>query len=240
VSASGDISVEQWAARAWRARALIELQAQQRFARLSAELERFDPDSPVVGLLSIASEEEATHAELCNELAKSLGENAASAPAQTPSVAPASLQPREKLLYEIVAACCVAETESMATLTLLLAKMSPGRYREAVHRIAKDEVDHAQAGWAHLAREAARGRASFLSAHLVAMLNVGPVHELFATQPCVAAGSDELYRFGVVPHAKKREVFVQVMNELIMPGLRHNGVDPTPLQEWLTRLDTSP
>ncbi len=241
-SPSGDAAVTPalWAGQAWADRAQIEHHACRRFARLSQQVSRFDPESPVAALLAAASREEAEHARLCEELARTLGVTPAPAPDQTPAVAPSQLNERERLLYEVVAACCVAETESMATLTMLLLKMAPGRYREVVHRIAKDEVEHAQAGWAHLAREASRGQAAFLSAQLVPMLDVPAVRALFAPAPCPAAEDEALWAYGVVPHTQKRKNFRQVAAEVICPGLSTNGVDPTPLQLWLTGLDFAP
>jgi hypothetical protein len=38
------------------------------------------------------------------------------------AVAPPSLDVRSGALYEVVAACCITETESMSVLTLLLAE----------------------------------------------------------------------------------------------------------------------
>lgn len=235
-----ELTVEQWAARAWAMRALIELHAERRFGRLAQTLQQLDPSSPLIRIFEAASREEATHAALCNRLAVQLGAEEVKPPEQTPSVAPSSLDERQRLTYEIVAACCIAETESMATLTLLLSKMQPGQYKEAVHLIARDEVDHAQAGWGHLAREAARGTLGFLPQQLVTMLDVPAVHELFALAPCPAADSESLYDYGVVPHTMKRSVFKDVVRDLISPGMSHHGVDPAPLQEWLTRLDTEP
>ncbi len=229
----------EWAARAWSERARVELHAERRFARLSARVARLDPGSSVARLLAEASHEEATHARLCDELAVSLGAAPVGAVAETPEIAPRGLDEKQALLYELVAACCVAETESMATLTLLLSKMEPGRFREVVHRIARDEVEHAQAGWAHLARAAARGETAFLGQHLVPMLDQPEVHRLFSPCDSPAGEAEALYAFGVVPHTVKRRVLTQVVDELITPGLRQNGVDPTRLAEWLRRLDFS-
>ncbi len=230
------MTVDQWAAGAWKMRCEIEHHANRRFRRLSGELERFDPSSPLVRLLADASAEEATHARLCSERAAALGVASVAPPPERPSVAPESLAPRDRLLYELVAACCVAETESVATLTLLLSKMPRGAFRDAVHAIAKDEVQHAQAGWGHLMREVSRRRLDFLSEHLVGMLDVPAVHALFAPAPEPCADSDELWAFGVVPHAKKREVFLAAVDELIMPGLAEAGVDGAPLKAWLGRV----
>jgi hypothetical protein len=230
------VNVEQWAAGAWKMRCEVEHHAHRRFSRLSAELEHFDSGSPLIKVLSDASLEEATHARLCSERAVALGASPVDPPAATASVAPQSLPRRDRLLYELVAASCVAETESMATLTLLLSKMPRGPFRDAVHTITMDEVQHAQVGWGQLAREVARRELGFLANHLVAMLDVPPVHELFrpAAQPC--AESEELWAFGVVPHTTKRVVFLAALDELVLPGLAGAGIDTGPLRAWVARL----
>jgi hypothetical protein len=229
------VSVELHAARAWSMRCEIEHHAQRRFARLSQDVMRLDAASPLVALLGDASQEEARHARLCGELAQHLGATPTVAPAVTPRVAPAELSPRDALLYELVAACCVAETESMATLTLLLSKMTPGRFRDAVHTITRDEVQHAQAGWAHLAREAVRRDLSWLSVHLVPMLDVPAVHEIFAPPPDAQADSEELFQFGVVPHSMKRVLLMSAIDQLVLPGLSQSGIDAAPLRAWLMK-----
>jgi hypothetical protein len=213
----------------------IEHHAHRRFQRLSEELARIDPGSPLVGVLAEASAEEATHARLCGERAVALGSAPVAAPGATPSIGPSSLAPRDRLLYELVAACCVAETESMTTLTLLLSKMSRGPFRDAVHIITKDEVQHAQVGWGHLAREVARRPLSFLADHLVGMFDVPAVRELFKPATELAAVSDELWALGVVPHPKKREVFFEAIDQLVLPGLAQAHIDTAQLRAWLSR-----
>jgi hypothetical protein len=227
------MTLEQLAAGAWSMRCGVEHHAHRRFRRLSEQVARFDAESPLISLLAEASEEEARHARLCDDLAVSLGAAPLQAPASTPRVAPGVLGDRDALLYELVAAGCVAETESMATLTLLLSKMEPGRFKDVVHQIARDEVEHAQAGWAHLAREAARRDLGFLANHLVAMFDVPVVRALFAAPADPLAESEELYAFGVVPHSKKREVFLSVIDEVVLPGFAQCRIDAAPLQAWL-------
>jgi hypothetical protein len=214
----------------------VEHHAQRRFRRLSDELKQHDPQSPLIRVLAEASAEEATHARLCSERAVALGAPEVEAPAERGSVAPAGLPPRDRLLYELVAAGCVAETESMTTLTLLLSKMERGAHRDAVHAIARDEVQRAQAGWGHLAREVARRDLGFLSKHLIAMLDAPAVHALFRPAPEPCADSEELWALGVVPHSQKRAVFLAALDELVLPGLAGVGIDCGPLKAWLGRL----
>jgi hypothetical protein len=113
--------------------------------------------------------------------------------------------------------------------------MERGRFRDVVHAITRDEVEHAKAGWAHLAREAARRDLGFLGAHVVTMLDSPAVRELLSPCDDTIAQSDELYAFGVVPHAKKRELFVGALEQLVIPGLAQAGVDTQPVSRWLTQ-----
>lgn len=225
------MTLERLAAQAWALRASIEFQAEVRFARLAAEVERFDPASPVVKLFADAALEEARHAALCDELARSLGASPTQPP---PPVTRASPKSRQALLCEVVAACCIAETESLATLTLLLSRMQPSRFKEVVHTIARDEVDHAQAGWAHLAREARAFDVGFLATQVVAMVDSPTVRALFAPSP-PGADDEGLYAFGVVPHSHKRSIFVEVVEHVLAPGLAASHIDPAPLHRWLTQ-----
>jgi hypothetical protein len=166
------------------------------------------------------------------------------------SIAPDGLGAREAILYEVVASCCITETESVATVATLLAGEPEPTVREVLHEIARDEVVHARMGWAHLAREtmAAEERAlhatgggrgpphpiavSFLSRFIPAML-AGTVDDaLFASVP---AGPDEedLFRHGVLPATRKQEIFVRTLQEVVFPGFEAFGIDPAPGRAWL-------
>jgi len=71
----------------------------------------------------------------------------------------------------MVAACCITETESVATLTSLLAEEVDPGVEKVLRAIARDEVVHGRMGWAHLARESAGYDVSFLSSWIPAMLS---------------------------------------------------------------------
>ncbi|HEY6098340.1 MAG TPA: ferritin-like domain-containing protein, partial [Anaeromyxobacter sp.] len=150
--------VRRVAASAWTFRCRVELEAEARFERLAGRMERIGAAGELVALARRASADERRHAALCAEQAALLGETAAVGPVQdVPEIAPATLPLGDRVLYEVVAACCISETESMGVLTTLLdAARAPG-LRRTLRELASDEVQHARLGWAYLARAHAAG-----------------------------------------------------------------------------------
>jgi hypothetical protein len=210
---------------AWSFRARVEREASLRFARLAAEIAAFDPGSPVPPMMRKAAEDERRHLALCEELA-----GGPVAGGEDVRIAPRSFGPREAALYETVAACCITETQSVATVTSLLAEDADPRVRAVLHAIARDEVDHSRMGWAHLARESGFIDVRYLSGWLPAMLGpaAGDAFEPVASEPA------DLLRYGVLPRARKREVFVQTLHDVVFPGLEQFGISTAPARAWLS------
>src|SRR6267142_2711488 len=224
-------AVRRAAGEAWAFRARVEREAASRFARLAAAIPDFDPGSPVPGLLRRAAGDEDRHAALCAGLSAAYGCPAGGG-ATDVRIAPGSLGPRDAVLYEMVAACCITETESVATLATLLGERAEPRVRTVLREIARDEVVHGRMGWAHLAREAAVRDVSFLSAWVPSMLAGTVEAELFSSgQP----GADELRRHGVLPGPRKKEIFVRTLAEVVLPGLEKLGVSAAPARAWIAQ-----
>jgi hypothetical protein len=225
--------VRRAAGAAWRFRCGVEQDAAARFARLAGRLAAVGAQGVVVDLAERASRDERRHAVLCAELAMRYGAPApAAGPASPPEIAPAGLAPEQRVLYEVVAACCVTETESMGVLTHLLAVARDAGLRDVLRELARDEVRHSQLGWAHLAAESARGDVSFLGPFVPAMLRGAAGPDLFA-----AAGAEHedatLLEHGVLPHAAKRQLFTRTLDEVVFPGLQAYGIDTAPARRWL-------
>jgi hypothetical protein len=227
--------VRRLAGQAWAFRARVEREAARRFARLAQAIRGLDAASPVPQLMEGAAGDEVRHAVLCAELAEAYGEPAADDGDDAP-VAPAGLGARDAVLYEVVAACCITETESVATLTTLLgtAEGAEPRVRQVLHEIARDEIAHSRMGWAHLAREAPRG-VGFLGQWIPVMLAGTVEPELFAAEasPAVTVGEAELMRHGVLPRERKRDIFAAALADVVFPGLERFGVDAGPARAWL-------
>ena len=220
------------AGEAWAFRTRVELEAARRFARLSGAIAGFDPDSPIPALLRQAADDEGRHAALCAELSAAYGHPAVDEGAD-PLIAPQGLAPRAAALYELVAACCVTETESVATLSTLLSEEAETKVEKVLREIARDEVAHGRMGWAHLAREAAAGDVSFLSPLIPGMLSGTVDNALFAKADPGLERRD-LLRHGVLPLSQKREIFVGTLRGVVLPGLEKFGIDTGPAHAWLS------
>jgi len=217
---------------AWAFRTRVEREAAGRFARLGAAIASWDAASPVVALMERATGDERRHAAYCAELAARYGEPVGPGWPAASSIAPPGLRHREAILYEVVASCCITETESVATVASLLAKDPEPTVREVLHQIARDEVVHGRMGWAHLAREAKAIDTSFVSRFVPAMLS-GTVDDGLFAPAFVDSDEGELVRHGVLPAAHKREIFLRTLEEVVLPGLEEFGIDAAPARAWL-------
>jgi hypothetical protein len=223
------------AASAWQSRWRVELEAEARFARLAERLEGIGAAPAMVALARRSSQEEGRHALLCAELARSYGASVASTvSAPLPEITPSGLQLRGQVLYEIVASCCITETESMGVLTTLLDAASSPDLRQVLRELARDEVGHSRLGWAHLASEHAQGTTAFLGPFVPSMLE-GSIDPGLFDQAAPRAEDDGLLEHGVLPHRIKREVFRRTLQEVVFPGLEQLGVDAGPGRAWLAR-----
>jgi hypothetical protein len=217
---------------AWSFRWQVELEAAERFKRLGQRLSALAAQETIVGLANRAAGDEVRHAAHCLVLARTHGAECLIPGVEVLEIAPSALMERQKVLYEIVAACCVTETESTAVLTTLLTAGASESLKPVLRELAADEVFHSRLGWAHLARESGRMEVGFLSQWIPAMLEGVAGPELFGGAS-VEQEAPELLKYGVLPRTKKRELFVQTCRDVVFPGLAQFGVNPSPGQAWL-------
>lgn len=221
------------AAQAWAFRWTVEQIAERAFAAMATELTELRYPRELIDACTRVSEDEARHVGLCATLTRELGGDAPARifPAcdhEARQLAPAGLSREDALVYEIVARCCIAETESTATLIELLpVTVSP--VHDVVRQIASDEVRHARLGWQFLAHLKGRRDLTFLGPHLPAMLETGGA-PLF--DPSSPAGDEDLAR-GAFSVSTQRRIFVEVLDEVVFPGLELHGVATDKAREWL-------
>ncbi len=222
-------------AETWAFRRQEELVAGLRFARLADALERLETPAELVDLARRAAMDEQRHAGMCELMARAYGQDGlASAQVEARETAPPELGFREQVLYDVVAACCISETESTAGLTALLSVEGPPRVRAVLRDILRDEVAHSRLGWAYLAHASREGGAAFLAPLLPAMLDESVSPRLFA-QGTPETESPILLAHGVLPHARKLEVFIQALHDVVFPGLERCGVDTSHGRRWIER-----
>lgn len=234
MSETGPERVRSIAASAWAFRWRVEREAEVRFERLAGRMERLGDPAELVALARRASGDERRHAAICARRAAALGEPpAVPAPPEVAEVAPRDLSPRDRVLYEVVAACCITETESMGVLATLLAEAREPGLRSALHALAQDEVRHARLGWAYLARAGETGDVAFLGPLVPAML-AGSVEPGLFGPAAAGADGEALLQLGVLPHRLKREVLERALLEVVFPGLERLGVGAGSARRWLT------
>lgn len=212
-------------ARVWRFRERIELEAADQFERLAVELARVEADPAVIELAREAAYDERTHALLCRGLVERFEPGLAPLPPTLGlHLGPHRQSRRRAVLYASVAMSCVTETLSAALLLHMHRAATDEAVRATVHHILKDEIDHSRLGWAHLAAEAGRGDVSWLAPHVPAMLREAMAADL---EP-MAASSEDLSAYGILPAARVHAIFDQTVAQVIAPGLARYGVGELP------------
>ena len=98
-----------------------------------------------------------------------------------------------------------------------------------VRQIASDEVRHARLGWQFLTHLSGRRDLSFLGAHLPAMLQTGGA-SLFDP---LAAFDDGNAAFGAFGTSTQRRIFIEVLEEVVFPGLELHGIPTDQGRAWL-------
>jgi Rubrerythrin len=240
VNSTAQEPLQEVLAAAWAVRYHIETEASLRFGSLVRRLEVAGAPRALVELTERASKDEIRHAAHCERLFRGLGGRTLSGVDRVVEYAPPSLPERERLTYELVSQCCVAETQSTATLVTLLDAAETEELRAVLHELARDEVHHSRLGWAYLAWARPRVDFTFLGPLLPGMVAGSAGPQLFAP-PNEEADRPELLRQGVVPHSMRRQVYIETLETVVFPGFDTVGVDTAPVRRWLTeKLAASP
>lgn len=217
---------------AWAVRYRIETEASLRFGSLAGRLARFGAPKALVELAERASKDEIRHAAHCERLFHGLGGKKLTAIDRVVEYAPPEWTEAERLTYEMVAQCCVAETQSTATLVTLLDAAETPELRSVLHELARDEVHHSRLGWAYLAWARPQVDFAFLGPVLPSMIGGSAGPEMFAP-PADDADRPELLRQGLIPQSMRRQVYVETLETVVFPGFDTVGVDTGPARRWL-------
>lgn len=217
-------------ARSWAFRWSVEEAAARAFDRLANELTALGYPAAFAQACREAASDERRHATLCEELARTYGATER-APLDEPlTFAPPSMSREQALIYDVVARCCVAETESMATL-VTLSPLAKGRAKEAVREISKDELTHARLGWDLLRHARERGiDVRFLGPHVASMLAANGGATL---QSAPSADTEGHEPHGVLSMRAKREVFIACVTDVVLPGFELYDIDTAAAHAWL-------
>lgn len=231
---AGDETARELAARVWSFRLGSELEAAQRFSALAPRLRASGASEVIVGMAEEAAADELRHVELCRQLVRHFG----GAPPPAPEIAlrwtaPAVVEGRDRLLYEVVALSCVTETLSTALLGELVERATDTVCRQAMHSILCDEVRHSRLGWAFLAEEHARVVRDCVGPHLPAMLEATLGDELFSVPGAPDPRLAQLAGLGSLERPDRSRVVREALESVIFPGLELFGIETASGRRWL-------
>jgi hypothetical protein len=219
----------------WAFRTRAEIEATARFARMASELSQVGATPVVIRGAESASADEQRHRDLCAKLAAKWGEpNALSHVPPRERIGRSEMDQRDRLLWELVAVCCISETMNVALMTRCMEVVKDEEIRSTLHELLKDEVRHARLGWAHLAAERAAGRGQFLGDVLPLMLEAS-IEPGFLEGTLAVPWTDELYHYGELPWAELVQIYRDTLNLVVFPGLQAVGLDTTKGRVWLER-----
>jgi hypothetical protein len=201
---------------------------------MAKELAEVGAEPIVVKGAADAADDEARHCELCANLAATWGDPTAKTHvAAGLRIGRMTMDPGDRLLWEVVAVCCIGETMNTSLLTRCLERVKDDLIRTTLRDLLKDEVRHSRLGWAHLSAERAKGRGEFLRDVLPLMLDAS-VEPGFLEGTARVPWTDALYDYGELPWVELVTLYRDTLNAVIFKGLDAMGIDTSKGRAWLT------
>jgi hypothetical protein len=216
----------------WQKRGGLELRVAAGFANLSVELFEHGASEAVYELITQAIRDEVHHAQISIEMAAKYRGDAPTWPEPAPLHVPPFSPTRGAMhatLY-VIAMCCINETVACGVLEASLAQAKSPLARAALATILTDEIEHARAGWAHLASPhvtPAMKRALPPWLHRLHSVKLRELVEDEAPLP-----GEQFAAHGMLSRSRTREVVHATLVDVIFPGFRRAGIDPTPAERW--------
>jgi hypothetical protein len=216
----------------WQKRGGLELRVAAGFSALALELLEHGTVPAVYEIVAQAVRDEVHHAQISVEMAaKYRGDNPVwpdPEPLHVPPFSPAK-GAMHATLY-IIAMCCINETVACGVLEAALAQAKSPLVRAALATILSDEIDHARAGWAHLA-------SPYVTADMKRVLPAW-LHQLHAAKLRELVDDDaplpgeDFAAHGMLSRRRSREVVYATLVDVMFPGFRQAQIDPSLVEAW--------
>ena len=216
-------------------RARSELHIAAAFSAISHEAILQSLPLPIVRLAVAAPGEELAHATAWHTLANQYEPVGELTIPQAMFVPSYSDEPLTRLILRSVSLSCLNETVANARLQTMLWRIRGEAARAVVHEILADEVRHARVGWAILGFIAQK-RPSILQlvSAMMPRLLTSSMEVLFNDLLETPEFVPESRRFHTILGRHDTAVVIAAaIRDLVVPGLAHVNVDPTPTAHWL-------
>lgn len=212
----------------WRGRMVNEHISARVWSALVGQLMAAAAPPALLVEAATAATDELRHAEQCASVVLALGgEPVAPLPPLAPVPAHADAGPLEAVVRNLLSVGCLSETVAVSIIRAEQAELDGSALGEVLDRILADEISHARLGWRALGillpglDAPARAR---LQAYLVDALAHQVEHEV----PLLAGDgprSAALSQTGVCEGGFARGLFLDTIEQIILPGLTRAGLD---------------
>jgi hypothetical protein len=216
----------------WQKRGGLELRVAAGFSALSVELFEHGTAPVVYEIITQAVRDEVHHAQISIEMAAKYRGDApvwpAPEPLHIPPFAPTT-GAMHATLY-VIAMCCINETVACGVLEAARALAKSPLARAALATILADEIDHARAGWAHLASPYVTEEMKRALPGWLHRLHSVKLRELVEDDGPLPGEDFDVH--GMLSRRRSREVVHATLVDVMFPGYRRAGIDPSLAEGW--------
>lgn len=216
----------------WQKRGGLELRVASGFSALAVELFEHGASSTVYEILGQAVRDEIHHAEISVAMAARYRGDAPVWPAPEPTHIPPfapTTGAMHATLY-VIATCCINETVACGVLEAALGGAKSPLARAALGTILEDEIDHARAGWAHLASAYVTPEMRRALPKWIHRLHAAKLREL--VEDDAPLPGEPFPEHGMLTRERSRAVVHATLVDVIFPGFRRAGIDATLVERW--------
>jgi len=216
----------------WQKRGGLELRVAAGFSSMSLELFEHGSTQTVYEIVGQAVRDEVHHAEISVAMAAKYRGGAPIWPDPEPLHVPPFAPTKGAMhatLY-MIAMCCINETVACGVLEAALAGAKSPLARAALATILSDEVEHARAGWAHLASPYVTAEMRRALPRWLHHLHAVKLRELVEDDGPLPG--EDFAEHGMLTRRRSREVVHATLVDAMFPGFRQAGIDTSLVEEW--------
>lgn len=216
----------------WQKRAGFELQVAAGFSAISTSMFEFGADPYVVKIVGRAVGDEVRHAEISADLAARYRGDAViwpgRVPVHTPRFEPAAGALR--LALYMIAMSCINETVACSVLEAAIQKTKSPLVKAALSTILSDEIDHARAGWAHLASAWVTPEMKVQLGDWLKRMLSAKMRELVEEESPLPG--EAFPSHGMLARPETRRIVRSTLDDVIFAGFEASGIDASAARAW--------
>lgn len=219
----------------WQERGASELRVAGGFAAIVEQLIVHGTAESVLQIVSRAVRDEVRHAEISVELAARYRASSVEWPPSQSVPVPElkELKPSDGRLRAtllVVAMCCINETLACGILEKQLSQTRSVLARAAQQSVLSDEIDHARAGWAHLASPHVTAAMKHEIGRWLPRLFNARLRELLDEDRPFQG--EQFPEHGILTRQARKQVVASMLHEVVLSGFARTGINPAHGSEW--------